>query len=152
MSNNDFLHATLISLGNYGVLLKGKSGLGKSDLALRLIEGNNACLVADDIVEISKEKNNIYGRAPDNLRGLLEVRGVGIVKYPYRERQKINIAVNLVDNIIETERMPEKKQEKILGLEIPQIDLYAKESSAPQKILAALRLFCEYKGEKDENV
>lgn len=151
MSNNNLIHATLVSIGKYGVLLKGKSSSGKSDLALRLIESGRARLVADDIVEIFAKKGKVYGTSPENLRGLLEVRGVGIIKYPYVCRKTVDLSVNLVLQPQNIERMPRECSEKILGLEIPQIDLYAMENSAPQKIFAALRLICENKGEDNDN-
>ena len=139
MPCKDVLHATLVSLGGKGVLLKGKSGSGKSDLALRLIENKGAKLVADDAVELEKRGSAVYGKAVENLRGLLEVRGVGIVSYPYLAETAIDMAVNLVDDIAEIERFPQAKKELILGLEIKQIDLYARENSAADKIVAALR-------------
>lgn len=139
MSDN-LIHATLVKLDGYGVLLTGKSAVGKSDLALRLIENKNAHLVADDVVELQKDGDNILGRAPQNLRGLLEVRGVGVVCYPYVEEAKISLIIRLKNEAIQVERMPKKQYENILGLEIPQIDLYAKENSAPDKIMVALKV------------
>lgn len=139
MPCKDSLHATLVSLGGKGVLLEGKSGSGKSDLALRLIENKGAKLVADDAVMLEKRGSTVYGRAAENLRGMLEVRGVGIVSYPYLAESAIDLAVNLVDDAAKIERLPQAKKESILGLEIKQIDLYARENSAADKIVAALR-------------
>lgn len=139
MSNN-LMHATLVELDGYGVLLTGKSSVGKSDLALRLIENKKAHLVADDIVELKKDRQNIFGRAPQNLRGLLEVRGIGVVCFPYVEEAKISLIIRLTNGATQVERMPKKQYESILGLEIPQIDLYAKENSAPDKIMVALKV------------
>ncbi len=139
MLPEDFLHATLIKIKSVGILLMGKSGSGKSDLALRLIENKDAKLVADDIVIISQKGNAVYGAAADNLRGKLEVRGVGIISYPYVKQAKIDLIVHLSENAADIERMPVAHTESILGLEIKQIDLYAKENSAPDKIMAVLR-------------
>ena len=139
MSNN-LMHATLVELDGYGVLLTGKSAVGKSDLALRLIENKKARLVADDVVELKKDRHSIFGRAPQNLRGLLEVRGVGVVCYPHVEEAKISLMIRLTNEATQVERMPKKQYESILGLEIPQIDLYAKENSAPDKIMVALKV------------
>ena len=148
MSDNTCLHATLVKLQSKGVLLIGKSGSRKSDLALRMIENKAATLVADDAVFISRQGNALYGTAAENLRGMLEVRGVGIVKYPYLKRAKIDLVVRLTENAAAVGRLPVAHSEVILGLEIKQIDLYAKENSAPDKIAAALRLFnvCEQTG------
>ena len=139
MSDNQLLHATAVVIGQYGVLLTGKSGNGKSDLALRLIENKNAVLVADDVVRVVKSGGKIYAQAVENIAGLLEVRGVGLIKYPHAETAEINLCVRLVENAADIERLPEKRTGDILGLEIAQIDLYAKENSAPEKVMAAIR-------------
>lgn len=139
MSDKTCLHATLVKLQSKGILLTGKSGSGKSDLALRLIENKAAELVADDVVEVCRQGDFLYGSAADNLRGMLEVRGVGIVTYPYLKQTPIDLVVHLVDEATAVERLPVAHNELILGLEIKQIDLYAKENSAPDKIVAALR-------------
>ena len=144
MAECEVIHATLIRINGKGVLLKGKSGSGKSDLALRLLENKKAELVADDAVEISLQSGHIIGQAPQNLAGLLEVRGVGIVSYPYIEKSYIDMVVELKSSIDEIERMPLMQKEVILGLEINKIDLYAKENSAPDKVIAALRLLGEH--------
>lgn len=141
MAKNTIIHSTLVLLNGKGVLLSGKSGSGKSDLALRLIENKKAKLVADDAVELMVQSGKIIGKAPDNLAGLLEVRGVGIVNYPYQKEATVDIWVNLLENQENTERMPLLQKEVILGLAINKIDLYAKENSAPDKIVAALRNF-----------
>lgn len=141
MVERKIIHATLVQLGGKGILLTGKSGSGKSDLALRLIENKAAKLVADDIVEIFEQNGKILGNAPKNMRGLLEVRGVGIVKYPCLKNAQIDMVVYLKDKPENVERMPIIAKDIILGLEINKIDLYAKENSAPEKIAAALRKF-----------
>ena len=128
------IHATMLEINGKAVLIKGKSGCGKSDLALRLLADKNIRLVADDVVSLLVENNKVYGKAPQNLRGLLEVRGVGVVKMPYVEKAAVDLVVNLVDNPEEIERMPKIAHENILGLEIERIDLYAKECSAPEKV------------------
>lgn len=132
------IHASLMSVDGKGVLLTGKSGSGKSDLLLRFIAGKNAVLVADDVVELQSYQGEIIGRAPLNLRGLLEVRGVGIVRCEYLSESRINLVVRLVQNADEIVRLPKIAHEMILGVEIPAIDLYAKEVSAPEKIMVKL--------------
>ena len=151
MPDNHFLHATLISWQGNGILLQGKSGSGKSDLALRLIENKNAVLVADDIVYLKTENDKVVGYAAANLSGLLEIRGVGIVKYPYLQSAEVNLCVNLVEEQAVLERMPEKRTDVILGLEIARIDLYAKESSAAEKVVAAVRCLSTKREKEDLN-
>lgn len=135
------IHATLVRMGKKGVLLIGKSGSGKSDLALRLIENKKAQLAADDVVEVFEQEKKLMGRAPKNLQGLLEVRNVGIVNYPFTEQTSVDMVVELKETLAEIPRMPTRQKELILGLEINKIDLYAKENSAPDKVVAALRRF-----------
>ena len=118
------IHATMVVCNGQGVLLKGASGSGKSDLALRLITNKRARLVADDVVDLYEKDGKILGTAPQNLQGLLEIRGVGIVKYPFINDSPISLVVNLVASD-KVERMPKNEYENILGVEIPKIDLYA---------------------------
>ncbi len=71
------VHASAVTIGDSGVLLRGPSGSGKSDLALRLIDGG-ARLVADDRVDIYQTRDGLMMAPPESLAGLLEVRGLGI--------------------------------------------------------------------------
>ena len=139
MSDKISKHATLIEVNRKGVLLCGKSGAGKSDLAFRLIENFKAHLVADDIVMIYDLNGEAYGEAPENLQGLLEVRGVGIAQYPYLKSQKIDLVVDLTDKPEEIERLPDTQKIRFLDYELLYLKLCAKEASAPQKILLKLR-------------
>lgn len=138
MCNKMQIHATMVEISGKGVLFKGSSGSGKSDLALRLLADDNVHLVADDVVDLYISSGQVYGEAPYNLRGLFEVRGVGVVKKPFITKAPLYLVVNLTDNPQEIERMPKTAYENILGLEIERIDLYAKESSAPEKVKVKL--------------
>ena len=75
------VHATCVSLYGAGLIIRGPSGAGKSDLALRLID-RGARLVADDRVDLLVSDNGVIARAPETLAGLLEVRGLGILRVP----------------------------------------------------------------------
>lgn len=96
------LHATCVEWFGLGVLIRGKSGAGKSDLALRLIDAG-AALVADDQVLLE----NGIASAPARLQGLLEVRGFGIVKLPFAETTAIALTVDLC-SADEIERSPDR--------------------------------------------
>lgn len=96
------LHATCVEWFGLGVLIRGKSGAGKSDLALRLIDAG-AALVADDQVLLE----NGIASAPARLQGLLEVRGFGIVKLPFAETTTIALTVDLC-SADEIERLPDR--------------------------------------------
>lgn len=133
------IQATLVSLACKGVLICGKSGSGKSDLALRLLENKAARLVADDVVLLSVHNGRLCGRAPDTLSGLLEVRGIGIVRYDCLEESPVNLVVRLTDNPQNVERLPEEQWENLSGVTVPAMDLWAKELSACEKIIVKLR-------------
>ena len=135
------IHATSVCLKNKGILILGKSGAGKSDLALRLIEEQKAMLVADDITELSVKKGEIYASCPENIRGKIEVRGVGIVQKPYEENIKISLVVELVNDFKKIERLPEPEFWEYEKIKIKQLKLYPFEISACHKV----RLACDEK-------
>ena len=72
------LHGTMMNIYGKGVLITGKSGIGKSELALDLVSRGHM-LIADDLVEVSQVNNYLKCTAPDNIKGMLEVRGLGII-------------------------------------------------------------------------
>ena len=78
LAPEDTLSGVLISVNGYGVLLEGESGMGKSETALELIRDGHI-LVADDRVDVEHIHNSIYGHAPEIIKGLLEIRGIGII-------------------------------------------------------------------------
>jgi len=96
------MHGVLLDVNGVGVLITGKSGLGKSEVALELIR-RGYMLVADDTVEIYQvEKGMLVGEAPDILKKYLEIRGVGVVNVvylygvkAYREKKRISLIVEL---------------------------------------------------------
>lgn len=101
------IHASCVCWQNRGILLLGASGSGKSDLCLRLISGQGAELVADDRVDLIVSRETIYASAPEILAGMLEIRGVGILKLPSLRRSRLDLAVELVSAPQEVERLPQ---------------------------------------------
>ena len=133
------IHATCIAIGGRGVLLLGPSGSGKSDLALRLID-QGAKLVADDRTILFARKGALYAKAPASIKGLLEIRGLGIVEMPVRASVKIALAVRLG---AEGARLPSPRLYHVPlsmkpALPVPQIALDGRFASTPAKIRAAL--------------
>lgn len=133
------IHATSLSIGRQGVLLTGPSGSGKSDLALRLIDGG-ARLVADDQTVLTVTGGKLLASAPPVLLGKLEVRGLGIVKLrgpQVVQHAPMHLLVELVapDRI---ERLPEPERREMLGVSLPLIRLAPFEASAPAKLRLAL--------------
>ncbi len=128
------VHATAVAIGERAVLLLGKSGSGKSDLALRLID-RGAVLVADDQVALTVEDGVLVAAAPPTIAGLIELRGVGIVP----ERAVAAVAVALaVDLDAPPERLPEPAERVFAGIALPVVALNAFELSAPIKVERAL--------------
>jgi serine kinase of HPr protein (carbohydrate metabolism regulator) len=118
------------------VVLRGPSGAGKSDLALRLID-RGALLVADDWLCLIPQNNALIAQAPANLRGLLEVRGVGIVRLPYVRTCHVHLVVDLVDRA-DVPRLPEGQTLTLSGIAVRYLQLHAFDESSPIKIALAL--------------
>ncbi|MFZ5778586.1 MAG: HPr kinase/phosphorylase [Pseudomonadota bacterium] len=137
------VHATCVAIRASGrwraALLRGPSGAGKSDLALRLIEAG-ARLVSDDQTSLRSRDGAVLATAPASIRGLIEVRGIGIVRLDRSElvaRAAIALLVDLVD-AAEIERLPEPGHEVLLGARLPVVALAPFEASAPAKLRLAL--------------
>ena len=106
------IHATLVSIGRedgteLGALFLGPPGSGKSDLALRLIH-DGAVLVADDQVEVSFAHGGLWGSAPEAIAGLIEARGIGLIRLPFAPGVRIAAVFDLTSGA-PVERMPEKR-------------------------------------------
>lgn len=135
------LHAGLIALrarGRWrGALIQGPSGSGKSDLALRAIDAG-FCLVADDRVLLFVSQGSLFGRAPDSLNGLIEARGAGVVRERALRFADVTLAVRCKMAAAQVERFPYGKIERLLGCDVPVLELWALENSAPAKIRRAI--------------
>ncbi|MEM1139986.1 MAG: aldolase [Pseudomonadota bacterium] len=131
------LHATAVAIDGFAVLLRGGSGSGKSDLALRLIDGG-ASLVADDQVVLAADPPVVRCSPPEALTGLLEVRGVGIVACEHRAEVPIALIVDLVPREA-VDRHPDARFETLLGIGVPKLALHAFDASTPAKIRRALQ-------------
>ncbi|MEW5728822.1 MAG: HPr kinase/phosphatase C-terminal domain-containing protein [Pseudomonadota bacterium] len=130
------VHATTVEIDGHAVLLRGASGSGKSDLALRLIDGG-AVLVADDQTELVSEGGRLFAGVPAAIAGLLEVRGLGILRVAHRDRVPLALVVDLVP-AREVERLPEPQSAVFLGVTVPLARLHAFEASAAAKVRLAI--------------
>jgi HPr kinase/phosphorylase len=110
--------AFLTEAGAVGLLIVGKSGSGKSELALELM-GLGARLVSDDQTELRREGETLYMAAPARLRGLIELRGLGIVRADPLDDVPLAVVVDLDE--VETLRLPERHNITLLGLEITRL-------------------------------
>ena len=117
-------------------MIEGPSGSGKSDLALRAIEAGWV-LVADDRTLLWADEGRLFGRAPEALAGLMEVRGLGVLPERTRPFAQITLTVICADPGA-IERMPAADGEILLGICIPRVKIAALEASAPAKLNRAL--------------
>lgn len=126
------VHGTCVDLDGRGILLRGPSGSGKSDLALRLID-SGARLVADDQVELRRDGRQVLARSPMAIAGRIEIRGLGIVPLPHVETAPLRAVVDLVAPQA-VERMPEPRMVTLLDIELPAVSLAPFEASAVAKL------------------
>jgi HPr kinase/phosphorylase len=127
------IHASCAARNGAGVLLVGRPGSGKSDLLVRLID-RGFSLVADDRVEIEDG----IARPPAALAGLIEVRGLGILRMPYLASAPIRLSVSLERS---STRLPEPSVDPMLarmGLTVPQVKITPAAASAPVRVALAL--------------
>ena len=134
------VHAGLVALrlgGRWrGALIEGPSGSGKSDLALRALEAGFRT-AADDRVVLWASEGRLFGRAPETLSGLLEVRGVDIVRIEPLAFCEVLLAVELG----QPERLPEPEWRELAGVRVRTLRLDPFELSAPAKLGHALAAF-----------
>jgi HPr kinase/phosphorylase len=125
------MHGVLLDVFGVGILLLGKSGIGKSEIALDLVMRGHR-LVADDIVDVKRRSADaVQGAGSEIIKHHMEIRGLGIINIKdlfgvasIRERKKIEIVLELVewDPTVEYDRLGvEEKKFRILDVEIPML-------------------------------
>lgn len=138
------LHGTVVGLRGHGLLLTGPSGAGKSDLALRLID-RGAMLVADDRVEVRAQAGVLMARSPATIAGLLEVRGLGILRMAHADTAPVRLVLDLGGV---PERLPSPAHKDIAGIMLPLLAFDAFGASAAIRaewamaLCVANRLWC----------
>jgi HPr kinase/phosphorylase len=130
------VHGTSVNIDGKGLLFRGSPGSGKSDLALRLIDGG-ATLISDDYTEILVLQGSPVLRAPQTIQGKMEVRRIGLMEMPFVD----NIPLRLIFDLVpfqQVERMPVAQFFTIENVKIPVrlIDPYM--ASAAAKIRLAI--------------
>jgi HPr kinase/phosphorylase len=129
------VHGALLEVHRVGVLLLGRSGIGKSECALELVSRGHR-LVADDVVELgTDESGRVVGRSPERIRHHLEIRGLGILYIPDLFGPESVAESVTVDLVCELERWREGAHYDRLGLERAGIDLLGVE--LPRLVLPA---------------
>lgn len=141
------IHASCVAIGEWGVLIRGPSGAGKSSLALRLIlDAPRALppaeLVADDRVVLEPEGDGLLARPPERLAGLIEVRGLGLRRLPFRPAVRLALVLDLAAP--DAERLPPAHVQRTLlnGCALPR--LAPPSTDAAALILAAALMSTAY--------
>lgn len=134
------VHGTAVVIGGKGVIIRGDSGAGKSDLALRLID-RGAQLLSDDYTRVEACDGHVIARPAPNIAGLIEVRGLGPVEMPHIEEAPVALIVVLASPFgPKPERYPpEGLAVRLCGIDIPLLHLHGLEASAPIKVELALK-------------
>ena len=130
------IHATAVALDGAAVLLRGLSGSGKSDLAYRLMM-SGAQLIGDDQVSLELRQGRIYADGVDSIRGLLEVRGVGLMKWQVAPPCPVALMLDMVARD-DVPRLPDVAYDTVLGLRVPRFSLYPFEASSVYKVSSLL--------------
>ena len=136
------IHATCLAIDGHGVLLRGPSGSGKSDLALRLIDAG-ALLVADDRVDLTRAADTLTATTPTALSGLIEVRGMGIIRMAHEQTATEVSPVACVIDLVaveDVERLPEPATVELCGIEIAWLRLDGQTASAAAKVRLAVQV------------
>ena len=137
LAPSDNLHGVLLSIYGKGVIMMGESGVGKSETALELIRRGHL-LVADDRVDVRRVHNSLFGQAPELLKGMLEIRGIGILDVAKMFGASSLMSETQVQFIIHLEKWDDDKAyarvgieeetfETILDLNIPRITIPVKD-------------------------
>ena len=136
MTTQPTVHATAVLVGARALLIRGPAGSGKSRLALKLIEAAQAQvlrfarLVADDRVRLEPCHGRLLARVPDELAGLIEVRGLGIRRMAYEPVAVVGSIVDLA--AADAQRLPdEPMQIEIAGLPLPRLAVAVNDDASP---------------------
>lgn len=112
----EVVHGSAVAAGSAGLLILGESGSGKSHLALELI-ALGAALVADDRIVLIREAGEPpLMSAPEAIAGLIEARGVGLIRLPHTTA-RLHMIVDLDET--EANRLPHARTRRIGGADIP---------------------------------
>ena len=128
--------ATCVAIADRGLLIEGPPGSGKSSLALALID-RGALLVGDDGVVLESRRGALWALPPPNIRGLLEIRNVGLLRLPVSEA-RIALVVTLDP---QAARLPDgPAMARRAGHQIPALALYPNSPALPLRAERALEM------------
>lgn len=155
------LHGVLLEVYGHGALITGESAIGKSEIALELIRRGHV-LVADDRVDVYRAHNTIYGEAPEILKNLLELRGVGILNIQKMfgfmstsDRCEVECVINLkhqeYDDEFDRLGLDNQMVESIFGVDIPKIELPVSEGRSIAVVIEAAITYMTMKGKGEDS-
>lgn len=136
--SSETLHCSTVAIGGRAVMIEGRSGSGKSDLALRLID-RGARLVSDDYTIARRQGTTLLASPPPNISGKMEVRGIGLVEIENVSDVPVCLIVQLFDTVDRMPPVPEKRV--VAGVAVPVMKIAPMENSAPIKVELALKAF-----------
>lgn len=129
---------TCVAIGGRGLLISGKSGSGKSSLALALMD-RGAVLVGDDGIMLATEQGRLMAAPHPNIAGKLEVRNLGLLDFPVSPAVPVALAIALDP---EAPRFVEKPGTVVIeGISLPQIRLWPESPVLALKAELALERF-----------
>ena len=136
LSEPPTVHATAVLVGARALLIRGPAGSGKSRLALKLIEAGQsgvlrfARLVADDRVRLEACHGRLLARAPNELAGLIEVRGLGIRRMAHEPVAVVGGIVDLA--AADAQRLPDyRAQIEVAGVPLPRLAVAVNDDPCP---------------------
>jgi HPr kinase/phosphorylase len=112
------LHASCVAINGRALLIRGASGSGKSALALELI-ALGAALVADDQVDLTAEDGRLIAAPPEALAGLIEARGLGLLRLPFSAVVPVGALLDL--DTPPAPRLPRRETETLCGVTVERI-------------------------------
>ena len=136
--SSETLHTSCVAKDGTAILISGRSGAGKSDLTLRLVD-RGASLVSDDYTIVRRVSGRLLASAPANILGKLEVHGLGILDFETTTDVPVGLFVDL-DR--QAERLPDPIVSIVVaGITLPLVAVNSFEASAPIKVELALDRF-----------
>ena len=113
--NSKIIHASSVDINGKGVVILGKSGAGKSNLAIKLIS-MGAKLISDDKTHVKFKENKIIISKPETTPNFIEARGIGLIKVPFVVSSKLFCFVKITN--LELNRLPNAKNKYCFGKKI----------------------------------